>query len=636
MKISLLLTTYNRASYLRQTIASLERADLSGVDVTVIDDASTDKETIFILENEVPKDWEVIFSSENGSIKKSLLTGVDYLFNEGYDIVINLDGDALVRNDFVSVLLDLHDNFPFDLLTGFNCDTLNADGSTRHLILEEGEGYNIKRSVGGINMLVTKQTYADYVRPALEHTLKHTGNWDNKASINAGRVICAVPSIINHIGYESSMGHSGEGREKPDTASDFKSLHLPNVTLIGVDGMDSARLWESADKCMKNIIFGDVVMITDVPVKSKEEYSEFCIKDLYKHVKTSHMLVIQHDGFIMNANAWEEEWLKYDYIGAPWEWYDEMQVGNGGFSLRSNKLMEMVANDPFITDFHPEDDRICRHYGRYLQMKSIKFAPIEVARRFALEGYKHDRTYRGQFGVHGSHINYGNQEGRLLVVQPFGLGDIIFAQTLVRSMGYSDITWPVVDAYVNDCNRAYPDIKFIPLSQSPVDLNSRQDSEKNGYRILPIRFSDSIQGVPYCEVMPAKYQMYQKKWEFWRNKAMWLRDRKREQALFDLVTPKGEYAVVNTRFGWQGDKRIHIPELPEIELVQIRDIPGYSLFDWAMVLERASVIHTVSTSILFILDMLETSEVHVYIRRPNEANHDNYSFIFTDEKYVYH
>src|SRR5690606_26935169 len=106
--------------------------------------------------------------------------------------------------------------------TGFNCDTLNANGSIRHKVIEQGEGYNIKASVGGINMLLTKETYANFVRPALVHSLEKHLNWDHQASLKAGRVVVCQPSVIQHIGYESSMGHSGPGREQPDTSSDFK------------------------------------------------------------------------------------------------------------------------------------------------------------------------------------------------------------------------------------------------------------------------------------------------------------------------------------------------------------------------------------------------------------------------------
>ena len=71
------------------------------------------------------------------------------------------------------------------------------------------------------------------------------------------------------------------------------------------------------------------------------------------------MLVIQDDGHIVNPSLWDEEFLKYDYIGLPWpfedSWiekqlkeqrpiirkvYPKNRVGNGGFSLRSRKFLE--------------------------------------------------------------------------------------------------------------------------------------------------------------------------------------------------------------------------------------------------------------------------------------------------------
>ena len=39
------------------------------------------------------------------------------------------------------------------------------------------------------------------------------------------------------------------------------------------------------------------------------------------------MLIVQDDGFIINKNLWDEEFLSYDYIGAPWpldeKWFKE-------------------------------------------------------------------------------------------------------------------------------------------------------------------------------------------------------------------------------------------------------------------------------------------------------------------------
>ncbi len=193
---------------------------------------------------------------------------------------------------------------------------------------------------------------------------------------------------------------------------------LPNVTLLGVDCVDIDRLIRAVDICTSYMDFKEVKILTSIstdhpnaikinPLTSREAYSEFMIKKLNEYVDTEFVLVIQYDGFILKPVAWSDDFLKYDYIGAPW-WYVDgsPNVGNGGFSMRSKKLLEILANDPHITDFHPEDDRICRFYGNYLKEKGIVFALDEVARRFSVETFKTPRPgfqnkWEDQFGFHG-------------------------------------------------------------------------------------------------------------------------------------------------------------------------------------------------------------------------------------------
>src|SRR5690606_10731811 len=122
------------------------------------------------------------------------------------------------------------------------------------------------------------------------------------------------------------------------------------------------------------------------PIKSKEEYSEFIITQLWRYVTTSHVLIIQHDGYVLDGSIWSDAFLEYDYIGAPWLHQDGRNVGNGGFSLRSKRLMHIMASDDFIQARHPEDEVIGRLYRGYLEGKyKIQFAPEEVAHRFSYE-----------------------------------------------------------------------------------------------------------------------------------------------------------------------------------------------------------------------------------------------------------
>ncbi len=89
-------------------------------------------------------------------------------------------------------------------------------------------------------------------------------------------------------------------------------------------------------------------------------YSKFMLQDLYKFVDTKFCLVIQSDGFVINPNLWTNQFLEYDYIGAPWpneiSVYNasinkidlaKNRVGNGGFSLRSKRLLEVCSHIKF-------------------------------------------------------------------------------------------------------------------------------------------------------------------------------------------------------------------------------------------------------------------------------------------------
>jgi len=179
---------------------------------------------------------------------------------------------------------------------------------------------------------------------------------------------------------------------------------------VGIDTRPE-RLEHPLAECTREIEFGHVCVISDAPIRSAKEYSRWVCTELYKHVPTSHLLLFQWDGYVRNARAWSHAWLHYDYIGAPW-WHDDgMNVGNGGFSLRSRRLMEIVATDPAISEYHPEDVKICRRYRPYLESEhGIRFAPEQVARRFSLEGYKQpSRTHTTEFGFHGRRVKFAER-----------------------------------------------------------------------------------------------------------------------------------------------------------------------------------------------------------------------------------
>jgi hypothetical protein len=123
------------------------------------------------------------------------------------------------------------------------------------------------------------------------------------------------------------------------------------------------------------------------------------LRELGGHVSTSHALCIQWDGFVLNGPAWDPGFLNYDYIGAPWPHFsDGHNVGNGGFSLRSRRLIDACRDLPFDGE-EAEDIVIARRSRNKLEKDGFRFAPEPVARAFA---YERTLPTGSEFGFHGA------------------------------------------------------------------------------------------------------------------------------------------------------------------------------------------------------------------------------------------
>lgn len=160
-----------------------------------------------------------------------------------------------------------------------------------------------------------------------------------------------------------------------------------------------ALLFTDADPAALGIVMSDAIRIVPVePIESSAAYSRFVLEHLVDHVGTSHCLITQWDGHVIEGGRWCDEFLEYDYIGASWPQFDDGHtVGNGGFSLRSRRLMEACRHPDFI-GHHPEDVAICRTNRVMLEQFGLRFAPVDLADRFSAERAGDPAT---AFGYHG-------------------------------------------------------------------------------------------------------------------------------------------------------------------------------------------------------------------------------------------
>lgn len=145
-------------------------------------------------------------------------------------------------------------------------------------------------------------------------------------------------------------------------------------------------------------------------IQNIKEYEKIVLQTTVDYLKLDHYLVIQYDGFVLDANRFDPHFLDFDYIGAPWPHLDNNNVGNGGFSLRSRRLMEAVAeNVELKNENDPEDIFICRSIRGMLESKyDVKFPPQELAQRFSFEMPFQTRQTFGFHGVHNLPIVYQN------------------------------------------------------------------------------------------------------------------------------------------------------------------------------------------------------------------------------------
>ena len=178
-------------------------------------------------------------------------------------------------------------------------------------------------------------------------------------------------------------------------------LALPAVTLCAATSVNVAATVRALQVCLDQVDFADCLLFTDASLDqldprirvveidrltSAEAYSQFILRELPEFVRTSHCLIVQWDGFVLDPARWDEAFLDYDYLGASWPQFgDAHDVGNGGFSLRSRKLLE-ACRDPRFRAAHPEDLAICRLNRDLLEKEhGIRFADRATADRFAFE-----------------------------------------------------------------------------------------------------------------------------------------------------------------------------------------------------------------------------------------------------------
>jgi hypothetical protein len=207
-------------------------------------------------------------------------------------------------------------------------------------------------------------------------------------------------------------------------------INLPEVTLFAISSIFINETIASLLKSSEEIQFGSIKFLThekprnlpekieyvEIPrINDVMDYNQLCFSGLGDFIDTSHGLLTQYHAWILNPTLFDKSWLQYDYIGAIWPLREgsfianngeRVRNGNGGFSLRSKKLMSIpkMYNWPLRQDqgYFNEDGNLNCYYRKELLELGINYAPTEVAARFSFENYVEENMLVRTFGFHRS------------------------------------------------------------------------------------------------------------------------------------------------------------------------------------------------------------------------------------------
>ena len=196
----------------------------------------------------------------------------------------------------------------------------------------------------------------------------------------------------------------------------MSKLQLRDITLLSFNCVTPEQSAKALLYSSKDIDFAEMVLVSNNKPENLPSSIKFIETNLTTHklasrftyeslpdiVKTKYCLMIHDDGFVINPHLWTDEFLRYDYIGAPWKNMGQRnRVGNGGFVFRSNKFIQLTRNIRYLGT-HDDTEQTNDYYDYYTGC-GCKYAPLEVAMKFSLESKIPECEYNldNCFGFHG-------------------------------------------------------------------------------------------------------------------------------------------------------------------------------------------------------------------------------------------
>lgn len=241
-----------------------------------------------------------------------------------------------------------------------------------------------------------------------------------------------------------------------------------------------------------------------------------------------------------------------------------------------------------------------------------------------------------------------------LINQPCGLGDILFTLKIGRVLSENyRVIWPIHSSYRSIKEKVsagsiefYTTDEDFPEKEQFRILSSQHINDctsfTNGYLYCPITrstYSKAAQKIAGYERanMFGKYAMCDVDPSNWMDSFSFVRDYQKESELYSFLKIDEPYHLVNSRFGtppeWEVNLHKTIPTREGLGRIDIKIYDQYDVFDWLGVLEKASQIDTVATSLPFLFENLNLNCVPTIHSRNKNSNEAEENFTLMKEIY---
>jgi len=212
----------------------------------------------------------------------------------------------------------------------------------------------------------------------------------------------------------------------------------------------------------------------------------------------------------------------------------------------------------------------------------------------------------------------------IAVINQFnGLGDIIFVCSIAEHYslcGYK-VIFPVNSKYLN-LKKHFNKFEMVDMERFNLcDLSNRVCNNPD-ILYLPLRFSSDC--TDQSMTMVNKYSMVKLNHKNWTN-FNWQRDRQTEKKLYyDILQlqENEQYNIVNKN---RSNKEFKFDVDNGLRNIYLKEYENVTLLDWACVVENAQNIHTVGTSLNYLIELVELKKDCKYYIYNNEYDYSLYS-----------